>query len=689
MTKKTVFLSALMLLAAASCTTGNDTEDYTQYVEPRIGTAHCRYFHFAPGALPYGMAKPGPSTNGSLGNPSGWEATGYDYRDTSIEGFPCVHEFQVGGITLMAMNGDSIFTTPGLPTDTITKKGYRSAYSHDDEVATAGYYSVMLKDYGIRAEMTATERVALQRFTFPKGETSTVLFNIGSRMGESGAVKDASVELVNDTTVEGWVITFPEYVKAYQPDATVPIYFSATVDRKPTKCVAFNDNTLSATPNKATGVGAGLYLQFATDEGEAVTAKVGISYTSVENARLNLHTEAENITFDEAKQRSHDIWQEMLSRIEVETENREDKVKFYSGLYHALLGRGVCSDVNGAYPRNDGSVGQIPEKDGKLAFNVYNTDAMWGGQWNLTQLWLMAYPEHISDFISSHLQVYKDCGWLSDGLANSRFVSGVGTNELTLMIAAAYNCGIRDFDIDLAYEACRKNELDGENRPRGAGKDDTADFVKYGYCPYPAPEDSQIGKGISTNRCRKIEGKHHTFLQKASELSPHRASSAYCQVPHLGHENPYHPVQFPYAFGNKPHLFAAIFERFYTERKGYPTPRKAAKAILHPFLHPILHLKPSVNTGYPWHWCRKCRIFSQTFFRGEGRNDSQSEYGNPKTPDFFEENIRTFKAKHRNFPSKKSDVFDFRKGSAFRHSTRLQIAWQKSDGDWSYYSDCR
>ena len=121
MTKKTVFLSALMLFAAASCTTGNDTEDYTQYVEPRIGTAHCRYFHFAPGALPYGMAKPGPSTNGSLGNPSGWEATGYDYRDTSIEGFPCVHEFQVGGITLMAMNGDSIFTTPGLPTDTTRK----------------------------------------------------------------------------------------------------------------------------------------------------------------------------------------------------------------------------------------------------------------------------------------------------------------------------------------------------------------------------------------------------------------------------------------------------------------------------------------------------------------------------------------------------------------------------------------
>lgn len=493
MTNKTLCLlfSAAAMLTMASCAekTTNQAEDLTQYVEPRIGTAHCRYFHFAPGALPFGMAKPGPSTNGSLGNPSGWEATGYDYRDKTIEGFPCVHEFQVAGITLMAQNGDSIYTVPGLPTDTITKTGYRSAYSHDEEVATAGYYSVMLSDYGIKAEMTATERVAFQRYTFPKGDNSTIVFNIGNRMGESGAVKDAAVRMVNDTTIQGWVSTYPEYVKAYQPDAQVPIYFSATVSKKPTKVVAFNNEVIAAEPNKANGVGAGLYLQFSTEEGEAITAKVGISYTSIENAAINLKNEAESLTFDEAKQRSHDTWQEMLSRITVTTDVKEDKVKFYSGLYHALLGRGVCSDFNGAYPKNDGSMGQIPVKNGKPAFNLYNTDAMWGGQWNLTQLWLMAYPEHISDYISSHLQVYKDCGWLADGLANSRFVSGVGTNQLTLMIAAAYNCGVRDFDVELAYEACLKNELDGNNRPRGAGKDDTADFVKYGYCPFPTKDE--------------------------------------------------------------------------------------------------------------------------------------------------------------------------------------------------------
>ena len=109
-------------------------------------------------------------------------------------------------------------------------------------------------------------------------------------------------------------------------------------------------------------------------------------------------------------------------------------------------------------------------KDGKPVHNIYNTDAAWGAQWNLSQLWIMAYPEYISDYISSHLQAYEDAGWLADGLANNRYVSGVGTNLLPTIIAGAYECGIRDFDTKLAYEACLKNELDGENRPFGAGK---------------------------------------------------------------------------------------------------------------------------------------------------------------------------------------------------------------------------
>lgn len=457
-------------------------DELSQYVEPRIGTAHCRWFHFTPGAMPFGMAKPAPSTNGHIGNKSGWEATGYDYRDQSIEGFPCLHEFQIGGIVLMPTTGP-LKTIPGAVDDS-TGIGYRSRFDRADEIATAGYYSVLLKDYSICAELTATPRVAIQRYTFPAGEDSHILFDIGNRQGESGAVRDAEITFTEDGRIEGWVITEPEYVRKYQPGASVPLYFSAVLDKVPVGFGAFNGADIRPDERKATGVGAGLYLTFRTQDQESVTAKVGLSYTSVENARLNRETEAATLSFDEAREISRQTWEEYLGRIRVETPAREDKVKFYTGLYHALLGRGLASDVNGAYPRNDGSVGQILLKDGKPVHNLYNTDAAWGAQWNLTQVWALAYPEYYSDYISSHLLVYKDAGWLADGIANSRYVSGVGTNLLSTIIAGAYQCGIRDFDVNTAYEACLKNELDGENRPLGAGKIDTRYFVEYGYVPH-------------------------------------------------------------------------------------------------------------------------------------------------------------------------------------------------------------
>ncbi|MCD8268421.1 MAG: GH92 family glycosyl hydrolase [Parabacteroides sp.] len=472
-------------LLAFSCSPVKEeqvAENLSQYVEPRIGTAHCRWFHFTPGTVPFGLAKPAPSTNGHLGNNSGWEATGYDYRDSSIEGFPCLHEFQVGGIVLMPTVGE-LKTVPGAVDDS-TGTGYRSRFDHAEEIATAGYYSVNLQDYNIRAELTATPRVAFQRYTFPASGESRILFDIGNRQGESGAVKDAGVTLNEDGTVEGWVVTIPEYVKKYQPGAIVSMYFSAQLDKKPAGYGTFKGKTVQPDAKQASGVGAGLYLTYTTEEGESITAKVGLSYTSVENARLNRETEARTLTFDQAKATAAQQWEDYLSRIRVETPVKEDKVKFYTDLYHALLGRGLASDVNGAYPRFGGEVGQLPMKDGKPVYNMYNTDAIWGGQWNLSRLWILAYPEYASDYISSHLQMYKDAGWLADGIANSCYVSGVGTNLVSTVIAGAYQCGIRDFDLDLAYEAIRKNELDGVDRPLGAGKVDTDKFLEYGYVPH-------------------------------------------------------------------------------------------------------------------------------------------------------------------------------------------------------------
>lgn len=459
-----------------------DAEDFTQYVDPMIGTAHCRWFHVAPGTNPFGMAKPGPSTDGHLGNATGWEAVGYDFRHTSIEGFPNFHEFQVGGVVFMPTTGE-LRTVPGHPDSSGT--GYRSAFDKKDEILTAGYYSVLLKDYNIKAEVTSTNRVSFHRYTFPAGEQSHILFDIGNKQGESGEVKDARVTYTSDGRIEGFVETYPEYVKKYQTGASVKMYFSADIDRKPESFGIFHKTVVRPGVNEATGVVAGLYLTFKPSAAESMTIKAGLSFTSVENARINLEAEAKNMNFDEARELAHKNWNSYLGRIKVEGKIHSDKVKFYTGLYHALKGRGLASDINGAYPKNDGTVGQIPlGKDGKPEYNFYNTDGIWGGQWNLIQLWALAYPEYLTDYIKTHLTVFNDAGWLGDGIANSKYVSGVGTNQVPLAIVAAYMCGIRDFDIQKGYEASLKNEIASEGRPFGAGKMDVGKFVKYGYVPY-------------------------------------------------------------------------------------------------------------------------------------------------------------------------------------------------------------
>lgn len=450
-----------------------------QYADPRIGTAHSRWFFFTPGAVPFGMAKPAPSTNGSYGNVHGWDAVGYDERHHSIEGFANFHEFQVGGIVFAPITG-KLQTLAGKLEN--PDEGYRSRFDRKDEIATPGYYAVMLKDYHIKAELTSTQRVAFHRYTFPASKASHILFDIGHKQGESGEVQDAKVYVTPEGRIEGYVVTLPLYVQKYQPGATIKMYFSAVMDKKSDSWGAFNGAAISAGRQESTGKGAGLYFTFSTKEQESITIKAGLSYTSIENARLNLSGEAEKLSFDRVKMKAANTWADYLGRIRVSSKNKKDMTKFYTGLYHALLGRGLASDINGAYPKNDGNIGQIPlDKNNRPVHNHYNTDAIWGGFWNLTQLWALAYPEYYSDWVKSQLLVYKDSGWLADGIANSRYVSGVGTNFVSLAMASAYMAGIRDFDVNLAYEASVKNELDGKDRPRGAGKLDVDRFVKYGF----------------------------------------------------------------------------------------------------------------------------------------------------------------------------------------------------------------
>lgn len=502
-TMKSLLATAIMAFCCAPV--AQAAEDLTQYVNPNLGVTHSRWFFYTPAALPFGMAKLAPSTDGTYGNHWGWEAVGYQDDHTTIDGFPCMHEFQVGGIALMPVTGE-VKTVPGKVEDSST--GFRSAFDKKSEQAHPGYYSVYLTDYRVRTELTATTHVGFQRYTFPESKASRVLFNIGNRQGESGEVVDASISC-HGNIVEGFVVTKPEYVKKYQPSATIPLYFYAVLSKAPQSVEVFHQGDASLRKaTSITGKGAIMSVNYNTKANEQITVKIGLSYTSVANARGNLNAEAGNMSFDKASKNAKKVWNEALGRVRVKDGNRVNKTKFYSGLFHALLGRGVASDVDGAYPKNDGSIGQIPlDGNGKPKFHHYNTDAMWGGYWNLTLLWAMAYPERYNDFLQAQLLVYKETGWLGDGIAASKYVSGVGTNMMPVVFAGAYNSGIRDFDTDLAYEACKKNELDGNGRPKGAGKQDVALFVKHGYVPFDsaAVSDGVTDKGAMFSASHTME----------------------------------------------------------------------------------------------------------------------------------------------------------------------------------------
>ncbi len=466
-----------------------EVEDLTKYVDPQIGSVHGRWFFYTPAAVPFGMAKLAPHTD-AYNSKGSWGPTGYDDRHTSIEGFGHFHEFQVGGVVFMPTTGE-LKTVPG----SLEKpdEGYRSRFDKDSEHAETGYYSVVLKDYMIKAELTATTRVGYHRYTFPETGSAHLIIDVGHKQGESSDVTEAYTKLINGNQLEGYVITYPEYVKFCDPGKRVRMYFVSKLNKKPTSYGSFVDDVQKQDSSSTKGIGNGFYLNFDMTEGEVLEIQTGVSYTSIENARLNLDTESEGKSFDVVRADAKKMWQEKLSKIVVEGGREEDRVKFYTGLYHALLGRGISSDIDGQYPLVNGGVGQIPlDETGKPKHHHFNTDGMWGGFWNLNQVWALAYPGYFKEYVQSNIDFYQTRGWLHDGEATGVYTNGVQTNFQGLLIASAYNCGIRDFDVKTGYEAAVKNELEYRGRDLGNGKYDLSYFVFDGYVPY---KDTTISNG--------------------------------------------------------------------------------------------------------------------------------------------------------------------------------------------------
>lgn len=479
--KRIFFKFCILGLFVSSCSV--QTKDPVKWVNPQLGATHCRWFFYTPAALPFGMAKLAPTTN-AYGSRGSWFPNGYDDRHTSIEGFAHLHEFQIGGVVTTPTTG-KLKTLPGTPED--PDSGYRSRFDKATETSEPGYYSVVLADYNIKAELTATERVGYHRYTYPQSETSRILFDIGHPQGESGPVVDAHVAYDESTqSVNGWVECYSEYAREYgDPNNHCKSYFYARLSKSATTVGTYRDSEVHAGQTSISGKGIGLYVEFPTQKDEEVEMQVGVSYTSVANAKMNLEAETKGMTFDKVHANARKRWNDILSRIEVEGGSDTDKTKFYTALYHALLGRGIANDVDGSYITHNKQIAKIEcDRKGKPLYSHHNTDGVWGGFWNLTQVWALAYPEVYDSYVRSTLDFSKHTdGWLHDGEAAGVFTNGVQTNFQGLIASAAYNAGVYKGDKEYLWKAVRQNELGYEGRPMGAGRYDNKWFVEQGYVP--------------------------------------------------------------------------------------------------------------------------------------------------------------------------------------------------------------
>jgi predicted alpha-1,2-mannosidase len=451
------------------------------YVNPFIGTSN--YGTTNPGPIAVrGMANVSPfnvagEENLPFEKDSRWWSTPYTSDNRYLTGFSHVNLSGVGCPELGVII--AMPTTGTLETDPAE---YGSTYQ--DEVAKAGYYSTTLDKYDIKVEATATRRVGVSRYLFPKGEAN-ILLNLGLGLtNEQGAM----VKVVSPTEIEG-MRTVGSFCY-YKPEESYPVYFVAQVS------VAADEFGAWKTPALYEGVEAqwmgyngqtrikagfrqpvigneiGAYMRYHFAEATEVTLRIGVSYVSIENARENLERETQGSSFEEILETTREEWAEHLSRIEVKGGSEIDKTIFYTALYHTLIHPSTLNDYNGEYPK------MRTRETLRTEGTRYTVFSLWDTYRNLHQLMSLLYPEQQADMVRSMLQVYDESGWLPKWELNATETTTMVGDPAGIIIADTYLKGIRDFDVEKAYAAMLKSAEQVEDNPLRPG---LADYLSKGY----------------------------------------------------------------------------------------------------------------------------------------------------------------------------------------------------------------
>ncbi len=449
-------------------------------VEPLVDAANSRWFYFNSATLPFGMVNLSPD----MIIDGAWNS-GYRYNQDTIRAFSHVHAWQLSAIP--------VFPSTGPFQGHLGPDSYGSSYSHNKERAEPGYHQVFLDRYQIDVELTASTRVGMHRYTFPASAESHIQVDFSTFLGPCDTER-ALIRKVNDHEIEGYALMAGT---RRRPKSTF-IYYVIQLSKDADEILGWKDQNLIGPVERLSGAKTGVYFSFSTTAGEKVLMKVGVSYTSIENARLNLHSEIPHWNFDQVQQKARLTWNQWLSKIKVEGGTLEQRRRFYTDLWHALQGRRIISDVNGAYCDMTGSepqIRQIPtDENGKSKFNHYNSDSFWGAQWTLNTLWHLVYPKLSEEFVQSMLMMYRDGGLIPRGPSGGNYTYVMTGASSTPFIVSAFQKGIRGFDQQLAYEGLKRNHLPGglmskagyeHNTYVGGGLDF---YLNQGFIPFPLPK---------------------------------------------------------------------------------------------------------------------------------------------------------------------------------------------------------
>lgn len=450
-------------------------------VYPLLDTEHSRWFYFSSASRPFGMVNLSPDTEID----GAWGA-GYRYNTNNVKGFSHIHAWQMSGISVMPV----VFKHEQEAKELF--KNYSSDFSHDGETVKPGYHRLRLDRYGIDVELTSTRRVGFHHYTYGIKNDKAILFNLNGVLGPCKNVK-GKINKYNSTTITGEVENSPTIRRPKPLKVFFVAELSSSIDD-----IQIDDST-------------GNYMLLLDDASREIYMKIAISYTSVDNAFSNLKEELPGWDFKQIVKDSYDEWNSMLSRIEIKGGTLKEKRRFYTDLWHALQGRRMINDCNGAYPDNTGNefrIGHIPLSDeGKPVHNHYNSDAFWGAQFSLNTLWGLVYPDVYEDFVRSLLLYYKDGGIVPRGPSGGNYTYVMTGATSTPFIVSAVQKGIISDNLEYIYEALKKNHLPGGIMEKAGyeHKSNTGGGLKYymnlGYVPYPNPESSnafhQEGAGLT------------------------------------------------------------------------------------------------------------------------------------------------------------------------------------------------